>query len=316
MQLVKKKTDAPASLIVSQKRNRRTTNIMYAIMAIPALLSIFIWKIIPMFGIVIAFEDYNYVDGFFSPWVGLANMKAVFQGKDFWKILRNTLSYNIAILLITSTTMAVVMAILLYSVKSKKATKLYHTAMITPGFISYVIIAYIVYTFLNPTSGLLNTMFGLDIRWYEESKYWPVILVLVNLWRDVGMASLYFYAALLAIDSQLFEAAKLDGAGRLQTIWHIAIPEVMPMVCTILILRCGSLLGGDMGLYYQVPMANVFPALLETTDVFSTYVYRGIEGGAFDITAAVGVFNSVTGLVLLLITNSIIRKVDKDKAIF
>lgn len=303
------------------KGSDRTDNIIYFIMAIPALLSLLIWKIIPMFGVVIAFKDYSYVKGILgSDWVGFKNFEVYLKNKDFAMLMRNTLGYNITFLLLISTTLAVIMAILLYQVKSKIATKVYHTAMILPSFISYVIIAYIVYTLLNPSYGFLNTALssitGKDvaIQWYEEPKYWPFILFFTDLWRDIGMASLYFYASLLAIDSSLYEAAKLDGANKLQETWYISIPEMMPMVCTILILRCGSLLGGDMGLFYQVPMNQ--QKLRSVTEVFSTYVYRGIQAGNFSTTAALGLFNSVVGMILIIVSNTIIRRVDKDKAIF
>lgn len=305
----------------SLKGSDRTDNIIYFIMAIPALLSLLIWRIIPMFGIVIAFKDYSYVKGILgSDWAGFKNFEVFFKNKDFVMLLRNTLGYNITILLLISTTFAVIMAILLYQVKSKMATKVYHTAMILPSFISYVIIAYIVYTLLNPSYGFLNTALSsitgkdIAIQWYEEPKYWPFILLITEMWRDVGMASLYFYASLLAIDSSLYEAAELDGANKFQETWYISIPEMMPMVCTILILRCGSLLGGDMGLFYQIPMNQ--QKLRSVTEVFSTYVYRGIQAGNFSTTAAIGLFNSVVGMVLVLVSNSIIRKVDRDKAIF
>lgn len=305
----------------SLKGSDRTDNIIYFIMAIPALLSLLIWRIIPMFGIVIAFKDYSYVKGILgSDWAGFKNFEVFFKNKDFVMLLRNTLGYNITILLLISTTFAVIMAILLYQVKSKMATKVYHTAMILPSFISYVIIAYIVYTLLNPSYGFLNTALSsitgkdIAIQWYEEPKFWPFILLITEMWRDVGMASLYFYASLLAIDSSLYEAAELDGANKFQETWYISIPEMMPMVCTILILRCGSLLGGDMGLFYQIPMNQ--QKLRSVTEVFSTYVYRGIQAGNFSTTAAIGLFNSVVGMVLVLVSNSIIRKVDRDKAIF
>ena len=303
------------------KGSDRTDNIIYFIMAIPALLSLLIWKIIPMFGVVIAFKDYSYVKGILgSDWVGFKNFEVYLKNKDFAMLMRNTLGYNITFLLLISTTLAVIMAILLYQVKSKIATKVYHTAMILPSFISYVIIAYIVYTLLNPSYGFLNTALssitGKDvaIQWYEEPKYWPFILFFTDLWRDIGMASLYLYASLLAIDSSLYEAAKLDGANKFQETWYISIPEMMPMVCTILILRCGSLLGGDIGLFYQVPMNQ--QKLRSVTEVFSTYVYRGIQAGNFSTTAALGLFNSVVGMILIIVSNTIIRRVDKDKAIF
>lgn len=305
-------------LLLKNKYSSKQTWI-YNFMALPALIYFVIFKFLPLSGVLIAFKNYSYVKGIFkSDWAGFKNFEVFFKSKDFWRLMRNTIGYNLFFLFITASVLACIWAILLYEVKNKIATKVYHTAMIVPNFISYVIVGYIVYTFLAPDTGVLNVLLknlGFEeIIWYKEAEYWPYILVIVATWKDIGMASLYFYAALMSIDTSLFEAAELDGASRIKQIWYISVPELMPMLCTILILRAGSLLGGDWGLYFQVPMNQ--PALYSTTDVFSTYVYRGIQGGSFSTTAAVSLFNNIVGLVLVVLSNLIIKKIDPDKAIF
>lgn len=301
------------------KRSRLKTNLGYLLMVSPGLLVLLIWQYLPMGGLVIAFKDYSYRKGIFgSDWVGFENFKNFFASKNFGILLRNTIGYNLLFLFTVNVLAGAIMALLLYEVQSKKAEKFYNTAMILPHFISFVIVGYIVLTFLNPTSGVINTIIrqfgGEGIEWYSEPKYWPYILEFVEVWKSAGMASLYYYAALLSVDSSLFEAAELDGAGRLRQLWHISIPEMIPMIVVVIIVRLGTILGGDWGLYYQVPMNQA--ALYSTTDVFSTYLYRGLVNGSISQNTAIGLFSSVAGLITILISNMFVKKIDPSKAVF
>lgn len=301
------------------KRSKRRNNIMYLLMTTPGLLVLFIWQFLPIGGLVIAFKDYSYRKGIFgSDWVGFKNFENFFASKNFGILLRNTIGYNLLFLFTVNVLAGAVMALLLYEVQSKKAEKFYNTAMIMPNFISFVIVGYIVLTFLNPTSGIVNTLLrslGMEgIEWYSEPKYWPYILEFVEIWKSAGMASLYYYAALLSVDPSLFEAAELDGAGRLRQLWHISVPEMIPMIVVVIIIRLGSILGGDWGLYYQVPMNQA--ALYSTTDVFSTYIYRGLVNGSIAQNAAIGLFSSLAGLVTIVISNLIVKKIDPSKSVF
>ncbi len=210
------------------------------------------------------------------------------------------------------------LAILLYEIRSKFANKLYQTSMLMPFFLSYVIVAAVVYMFLSPSSGFFNSILkqlgANPVKWYSVPKYWPFILVFIEAWKQSGLASLYFYAALLSIDTSLFEAASLDGAGRLRQIWYVSLPELKPMACITLIMRLGAILGSDFGLFYQVPMDQ--GALYPTTDVLSTYLLRGLQGGSISATAAVGLFSSVVGLVLVVSSNMIIKKISPENSMF
>lgn len=302
-----------------KKRSKFRKSLPCILMALPAVICMLIFQYLPMFGVVIAFKDYNYRDGIFkSPWAGFKHFKFFLQSNDVIRVLRNTILYNLASLLIIGLFLGMVVALLLYEVRSRRANKLYQTTMLIPSFLSWVVIAGIGLMFLNPASGILNTIlehFGKEgIAWYSEPKYWPFILMIVWIWKDAGMASLYFYSALLAIDTELFEAAAIDGAGRLRQIWHISVPCLKPMACITIILRLGNILSSDLGMFYQLPMDSgpLYPA----TDVLSTYLQRGLQSGNLSTTAAVGLFQSVVGVVLILTSNTIIKKISPEHAMF
>lgn len=301
------------------KKAQFKTNLQYLLMTAPGLIVLFIWHYLPMGGLVLAFEQYSYRRGIFgSKWVGFQHFENFFASKNFGILLRNTIGYNLGFMFLVNIGAGIVMALLLYEVKSKKAEKLYNTAMILPSFISIVIISYIVLMFLNPESGILNTFIkafgGKEIEWYSHPKYWPAILLLVSIWKDAGMASLYFYSSLLSIDDSLFEACELDGAGRLKQIWYVSVPELIPMVTVIIIMKLGSILGGDFGFFYQIPMDQA--ALYPATDIFATYIYRGIANGTISQNAAVGMFQSVAGLITVLVANFAVKKIDPSKSLF
>ena len=289
------------------------------LMSLPALIYMIIFNYLPMFGVVLAFKDYNYASGITgSPWVGFKYFKYFFTSNDAVRVLRNTILYNLVFLVLIGLFFGMLLAILLYEIRSKFANKLYQTAMLIPFFLSYVIVAAIAYMFLSPSSGFLNTVlkqFGANpVKWYSVPKYWPFILIFIETWKQAGLASLYFYASLLTIDTSLFEAASLDGAGRLRQIWYVSLPELKPMACITIIMRLGQILGSDFGLFYQVPMDQ--GALYSTTDVLSTYLLRGLQGGSISATAAVGLFQSVVGLVLVLASNAVIKKISPENAMF
>lgn len=304
------------------KANRRSgfsRSIPYILLSLPAMLYLFIFNYLPMFGIVLAFKDYRPALGILkSKWIGFQYFEYFFSSNDAVRVLRNTILYNLVFLLVIGLFFGMLLAILLYEIHSKFCNKMYQTAMLLPFFLSYVIITAICYMILSPTSGFLNsllTSFGMNpVKWYSEYKYWPAILIIVETWKQAGFASLYFYAALLSIDTSLFEAASLDGAKRLKQIWYISIPELKPMACITIIMRLGQILSSDFGLFYQVPMDQ--GALYETTDVLATYLLRGLQGGAYGATAAVGLFQSVVGLILVLGSNAVIKKISPENAMF
>lgn len=241
-------------------------------LCLPGLLSLVLFHFVPVFGIILAFKKYSYSKGILgSDWVGFKNFEFFFKSNDMVRILRNTVLYNVAWMLLVNIFLGIVVAILLYEVKSRWANKLYQTSMLIPNFISWVAVAYIGYILLSPTEGVLNkaivAMGGTAVKWYSEPSYWPAILTFFAVWKDVGMASLYYYASLLSIDTTLYEAASIDGAGRFKQIMAISIPECLPMMCMVLILRMGQVMNIGMDIFYQVPMQQ--SALYEITSVVS-----------------------------------------------
>lgn len=305
------------------KRRTLKYNLPYILLVLPGVLWLIFFHYVPVFGTVLAFKEYNYRDGLFgSPWVGFKNFAAFFKSGDMWRIIRNTLGYNIGWLLLVNVLLGMVIALLLYEVISKKANKLYQTAMLIPNFVSFVVIAYIGYIILSPTSGVItNFMKGMGmqpINFYssrEAAKYWPLILTIAEAWKFVGMASLYYYAALLSIDTSLFEAASIDGAKKLKQIWYISIPELMPMACMTIIMKLGSVLGGTMDIFYQMTMDS--GALYSTTETLAVYVYHGLAGKyTVGVTSAVGLFQSLVGAVMLILSNAMIKRINSNSAIY
>lgn len=302
-----------------KKKSGFLRQLPYWLLALPAIIYLLMFNYAPMFGAIIAFKDYKVRDGIFgSEWVGLRNFKYFFSSVDAPRILRNTVLYNFAFIFITKILVAAIFALMMYEINSKFAAKVYQTSMLIPHFMSYVVISAVLMIFLNPTSGMINVIrqqFGLEgIMWYSEPKYWPFIIVLVNTWKDAGFASLYLYSSLLAIDSSLFEAADLDGAGKLRKIWHISIPALIPMICIIIINSLGSIMSSGIDLFLTVPLEST--ALIPTTDVIATYTYRGLKSSNYSYTSAVGLFQGVVGLILVLTSNGIIRKVNPENAMF
>lgn len=288
-------------------------------LTIPGIICLLIFAYIPMFGIIIAFKDYRNNLGIFkSQWIGLQNFKFFFTSQDAWRIGRNTVGYGILFIVINLIA-AVFVAILLYEIRHKIALKFYQTSMILPHFLSWVIVGYITYILLEPEMGILNKIIqffgGEGLQWYSEPKYWVVILPIVNLWKNIGLKTIMYYAALMGIDEQLFEAAQLDGASRFKQILYITLPSLIPLMTILTILDVGHIIKGDFGLFYTIP--RDVGLLYPTTDIIDTYVYRGLRtGDDIGITTAVGLFQSVVGFLMVVGTNLIVKKVSPENSLF
>ncbi|WP_419013929.1 ABC transporter permease [Gallintestinimicrobium sp.] len=289
-------------------------------MMFPALLYLLINNYIPMAGMVIAFKKLNFAKGIWaSPWAGLKNFKFLFASRDAWVITRNTLLYNVAFILVNMV-IGIAIAILITEVKNTKLKKLYQSAILLPFLMSMVILSYIVYALLSAENGLVNNsilpLFHMDpIQWYQKPKYWPAILIIANCWKGVGYGCLIYIASLIGIDPSFYEAARLDGASKWQEITKITLPSLVPTIITLLLLSIGRIFYSDFGLFYQVPMNS--GVLVPTTNVIDTYVYRAlIEQGNISMSSAAGVYQSLVGFCVVMLSNWIVRKVDKDQALF
>ena len=287
-------------------------------LALPGIVLFAVFAYWPMFGVVIAFQDFNPALGFLgSEWVGFNNFVFFFASQDLLRTLRNTVMYNLGFLGLDLVA-GVVLALALYCLRSKYAVRAYNTIMILPNFMSSVLIAFIVYALFSNSYGLTNQILGAlsikGIPWYTRAQYWPAILTVVHLWSTVGMKCIIYYASLMSIDDSLFEAAQLDGAGRMKQLRHVAIPHLVPVMVITTLLGLGGILGGDFGLFYQVPKDQGL--LYKTTDIISTYTYRALLDGDLEKSSAVGLFQSAVGLVMVVATNLVVRKISPDNSLF
>lgn len=294
------------------------------VMVLPATLWFIFFSYLPMAGMVIAFKEYRYSrDGFLasiieSKWVGLQNFKFLFSTNDAYIITRNTVLYNI-FFIVLGLVIAVAMAIMLAEITNKKLAKIYQTGMFLPYFLSWVIVGYFVFSFLSMDRGVVNQMagwFGIDpVNWYSDPTYWPIIIVVVFLWKSVGYNSVIYLAAIMGIDKSLYEAAMIDGANKWQQIRNITIPMLTPLITILTLLAIGKIFYADFGLFYQVPRDS--GTLYNVTNVIDTYVYRGLKStGEIGMSTAAGLYQSLIGFVLVITSNGIVRKFNKDNALF
>lgn len=289
-------------------------------MVLPGTLWFLFFSYLPMAGTVIAFKEYRFSrDGFWasiinSKWVGWDNFKFLFSTNDAYLITRNTLLYNIAFIGL-GLILSVLMAVVLSEIANKKLAKFYQTGMFLPYFLSWVVVGYFAFSFLSSERGLLNALFGSNISWYSESKYWPFIIIFVYLWKAVGYNSVVYLAAIMGIDKSLYEAAMIDGASKLQQIRSITLPMLKPIIIIMTLLAIGKIFYADFGLFYQVPRDS--GTLYSVTNVIDTYVYRGLKTtGEIGMSTAAGLYQSVVGFILVITSNYIVRKFDKDSALF
>ena len=287
---------------------------------IPGLAYLLINNYIPMAGILLAFKKVNYTVGIFkSPWCGLSNFTYLFKTKDAFIIFRNTVLYNMAFIVL-GTAAAVATAILLGEIKRKKLLKLYQTSILLPHILSTAVIAYLAFAFLSKDSGFLNNgiikpLGGEAISWYSKPKYWPFILVFIQLWRSVGYTTIMYYATLVGIDSSYYEAAVIDGASTWDQIKYITLPCLKTTIITLTIMNLGRMFYSDFGLFYQVPMNNGL--LYNATNTLDTYVYRGLlELNDIGRASAACFIQSVLGFLLVWGANKLTRKIDPESAVF
>lgn len=291
---------------------------LYAMM-IPGLLFLLIFNYVPLLGITIAFRDGNTVYGYFSgDWIGFKNFEFFFQSQDAFRIIRNTLGMN-ALFIVTGTIASIGIAVMLNEISSRRQVKLYQSAMLFPYMMSWVILGYVSYAFLNQEYGFLNsimTKFGLEpADWYSEPKYWPAILAVVSIIKGVGYNAVLYYAKIMGIDQSIYEAAEVDGANRWKMAIKITLPQLKTIMITLILLAIGRIFYADFGLFYYIPRES--GALFSVTDVMDTYVYRALRvNGNIGMSSAVGLLQSVVGFVLVLFSNYITRKIDSEGALF
>ena len=278
----------------------------HVVLALPVFLVLFFIMYVPMTGLVLAFKNFDVTKGIYgSPWCGLDNFKFLIASKNiFITMTRNTLMYYV-IFTALGTFLNVTLAVAIDQCIFKKTTKAMQTLMIIPVFISYAAVQFIVYAFISKDTGLINSALGTSTSFYTQAKYWPAIVTITKIWKDTGYGSVLYMSVLAGIDTELYEAAEIDGANRWKKIWHITLPGIKPTIVVLLIMSLGNILGGG----FDRPFAFQNNLVMRVADVIATFVYRvGIKGLQFSLTTAVGLFQSVVGVFFLLMANWISRK--------
>lgn len=289
------------------------------LMILPAAIVVILMCYIPMTGIVLAFKEFNYHDGIFgSPWVGFKNFEYFFQSGKAWTTTRNTVLYNIAFLCV-NTLLQITCAILLSELAGKYFKRITQSVMFLPYFISWVVVGAFIYNMFNYEFGAVNSflrtvgMEPLDV--YSNKAAWPVILIVVSAFKNVGYGTVMYLASIVSIDGEMFEAADLDGATMWQKIRHITLPCIRPTVVILFLMAIGTIMKGDFQMFWQVTGNN--PMVLEVTDVIDTYVTRSLlDLQEFGMTSAAGLYQSGLSFVLVLIANHAVKKVEPDYALF
>ncbi len=295
------------------------------LLSLPTLIWFACFCYLPMFGIIIAFKTYKLSGGhgflyslLTSDWAGFGNFKFFLTSNAFTMLLRNTILYNIAFIII-SATVAVGSALMLSNMRNKRGSKVYQTMMFLPYFMSWVVVSYFVYAILTPERGYANgilTSLGFDpVMWYQEPKYWPFILIFLNTWKGMGYGMVIYLASITGIDQSLYEAAVMDGATKWQQARYITLPSIKPVFVMMLILDCGKIFNSDFGLFYQVT-GGIPQSLYKTVSTFDTYVYVAIQSNSpIGQTAAASFFQSICSCGTILIANWVVSKIDNENTI-
>lgn len=302
-----------------RKRNWLSAMPIYMMM-LPGLIYLAINNYLPMFGLVIAFKKLDWNKGIWgSDWAGFANFKYLFATEEAWTMTRNTVLYNV-VFIVLGTVCAIAVAILLNEITSKYSSRVYQTLILLPYIISWVIGSYLIYAFLNAETGFINQVilkaFHMEpIAWYQEKKYWPFILVLVNLWKSIGFSMVIYLSSIVGISKEYYEAAKIDGAKKWKQITNITIPLLKPTIITLFIMNIGRMFYSDFGLFYQVPRNS--GALYDVTQTIDTYVYNALmRQGNISLSSAAGFYQSIVGFILVMSANAIVRKFSRESALF
>lgn len=301
----------------NKKKSRWVRYLPLYVMLIPGTLYLIINNYIPMAGLVLAFKKFNYQLGMWkSPWNGLSNFKFLFMGSDAFTMIRNTIGYNV-LFIVLGTLLAITVAILLNALPGARSKKTYQTIILIPYLISIVIVSYIGFAFMSQESGFINNTLLKDnpVSWYTTPKYWPFIIVFIFLWKSFGYNSIIYYATIIGIDTSLFEAAEIDGASKWKQVLHITLPSLKTTIITLTLLSVGRIFYSDFGLFYQVPM-NSGP-LIDVTNTIDTYVYRALLTlNDVGRSSAAGFLQSILGFAIVWLTNFVVKKVDKENALF
>jgi len=321
--LVKRK-EKPKNVQLA-KAGRKKTLLLLSMVA-PGAIWLLLLRYLPMVGIVMAFQDYkifskapSFINNLVhSKFVGLKNFEFLFLTSDTWIMIRNTLGYNI-VFIVLGLVISVAFAIMLNELTSKFSAKFYQTLMFFPYFLSWVVAAYFVQAFLDPTRGLLVNLlrdWGMPVPdFYNDTQPWPFILILCNVWKNTGYSAILYLAAITGIDASEYEAASIDGASKWKQIWYITLPHLKTMMIMLFIMNVGKIFCSDFGLFFNVPLQS--GPLFPVTQVVDTYVYRAMMTTQnYGMSTAAGLLQNLVGFICIMVANTIVNKVDPDSALF
>lgn len=289
------------------------------IMCLPAILFFFAFSYMPLPGVWVAFVKYNYRDGIFgSQFVGLQNFEFLAESGKLFSLTKNTILYNLSFILLGNM-LALFVAVMLNEIQSHAFKKVTQTMMFLPYFISQVLVGILVFNLLNYDTGFVNsilTSLGME-KWqpYADAGSWPPIIIIVFLWQQTGYSSVVYFAAIMGIDAQMIEAAKVDGANAFQKIRYIILPSLRPTVVILLLFALGGIVRGNFGLFYNIIGSNSI--LYSSTDIIETFVYRAVMTDFnFSTASAVGLYQSIIGFVIVMTANYIVKKIEPDYSLF
>ena len=307
---------------IGRKKRRffRREDFALYVMALPTVVFLVMFCYAPMFGLVMAFQDFNASKGIFgSPLVGLKNFKYLFATTDAWTITRNTVCYNLVFMAV-NTILAVIMALMLSELTSRRLAKTLQTVYMLPYFLSWTVVAIVVTAFLDRDYGIVNKIIQSlggkgKTDWYKQKDIWPPLLVFIHAWKGVGYNTVLYLAVISGISHDYYEAAVLDGATKFQQARYITLPHLRFVISISLIMSMGSIFRGDFGLFYSVTKNS--GRLYPVTDVIDTYIYRGlITLGNVGMSTAAGLYQSLVGFLVLLGANWVVSRIDPDSAMF
>ena len=289
------------------------------LMALPGLLVLFTFSYLPLPGIILAFKDYKAAQGIFgSEWVGFNNFTYLFSTGIAWRIIRNTLFIN-TLFIIANLVASLSVAVLLHEVYDHFVSRIYQAVLFFPYFVSFVIVGYFTFILFSTDGGFINNLLqqlGLaPVRWFNEARHWPVILMLVNLWHSLGYFTIIYLAGIIGINPEYYEAARIDGANKWNENTHITLPLIRPLIIINVLLAIGRIFFANLDLFINVIRDQ--GSLLSTSDVIDTYVLRSLTTlGNFNMASAAGLFQALVGFGLVVFSNWIVRRIDADQALF
>ena len=294
------------------------THFLLYLFTLPAILFLLIFRYVPMIGNIIAFQKFNPIQGLFgSTFVGLENFRFFFRGSQWKTITFNTFYLN-ALFIVSGTIASILIAIIMTELAKGLYVRISQSIMILPNFISWVVVALFSIAFIGGNglvNKLLENMGSVSIPFYNSPDIWPGLFVIIRIWKGAGIGAVFYMAAITGFDTEIYEAATIDGASRLQRILRITLPLLRNTIIILTLLSIGGIFYGDFAMIYAFIGDNT--VLYKTTDVIDTYVFRALRSTTnMGMTAAIGLYQSFIGFILVMAANTVVKKINPESAIF